>query len=230
MIKNLLKSRAAKIGANVNVALTQLRQICCHPQIVRRDDGLLGSSGQRLTMEQIVGKLVDQSRSAWFGAQRDVIRSLVKLAQHPLCGPGAVEGYLHRAFQMIVDGRREDEDGDARHWITVELAAYQALQVVQRREAGGAATAGPSTKRRHIVSATQAAAALLDGTAAENFIAKASDVVVQAVTNEPLRSEEAVTLDADTLTLRISGLATYLGLDDESRVILPGESGLVYSP
>ena len=39
------------LGANVLTNLTTLRQICCHPQIVRRDDGLLGAGGQRLTME-----------------------------------------------------------------------------------------------------------------------------------------------------------------------------------
>jgi E3 ubiquitin-protein ligase SHPRH len=55
MIRNL---KGGSVSAGVFVALTTLRQICCHPQIVRRDDGLLGPSGQRLTMEQIVGKSV----------------------------------------------------------------------------------------------------------------------------------------------------------------------------
>lgn len=53
-----LLSRSAQLSSGVMSSLTQLRQICCHPQIVRRDDGMLGSSGQRLTMAEIVERYV----------------------------------------------------------------------------------------------------------------------------------------------------------------------------
>ncbi len=42
-------------------ALTELRQACCHPQIVRRQDALLGQ--QRLSMGQILARLTTQAFS-----------------------------------------------------------------------------------------------------------------------------------------------------------------------
>lgn len=53
-----LSPHAAALTPSVLANLTALRQICCHPQIVRRDDGLLGDHGQRLSMEEIVGRCV----------------------------------------------------------------------------------------------------------------------------------------------------------------------------
>jgi hypothetical protein len=55
-IRNMPSHTAGALSPQVLANLTTLRQICCHPQIVRRDDGLLGDHGQRLTMEEIVGR------------------------------------------------------------------------------------------------------------------------------------------------------------------------------
>jgi hypothetical protein len=147
-----------------------------------------------------------------FAATRELARSLVKVAGHELC-PNSDE-LLHRAFETIVKGRAEDEAGDARNWITVELAAYQALQVIQRRAAGESATL--ATKRRQIEGGT--AVSTEDPS---NFIGKAPASVVDAVTAAALPADAALTLESDDVSLRISALATYLGIDDESREILP---------
>lgn len=49
-------------------ALTELRQACCHPQIVRRQDALLGQ--QRLSMDQILARLTTQAFSHYDNAIR----------------------------------------------------------------------------------------------------------------------------------------------------------------
>ena len=54
--------------AKVMRALTELRQACCHPQIVRRQDALLGQ--QRLSMEQILARLTTQAFSHYDNALR----------------------------------------------------------------------------------------------------------------------------------------------------------------
>lgn len=58
LVLSLSRHNTGALAPNVISALTTLRQICCHPQIVRRDDSLLGEDGSRLTMEQIVSRSV----------------------------------------------------------------------------------------------------------------------------------------------------------------------------
>ena len=49
-------------------SLTELRQACCHPQIVRRQDALLGQ--QRLSMDQILVRLTTQAFNQYDNALR----------------------------------------------------------------------------------------------------------------------------------------------------------------
>ncbi|KAK9861722.1 hypothetical protein WJX84_002580 [Apatococcus fuscideae] len=60
--------RSSKMTSKVMRALTELRQACCHPQIVRRQDALLGQ--QRLSMEQILARLTTQAFSQYDNAMR----------------------------------------------------------------------------------------------------------------------------------------------------------------
>lgn len=49
-------------------SMTELRQACCHPQIVRRQDALLGQ--QRLSMDQILVRLTTQAFNQYDNALR----------------------------------------------------------------------------------------------------------------------------------------------------------------
>ena len=66
----ILKCKAwpCRMMSKVMRALTELRQACCHPQIVRRQDALLGQ--QRLSMEQILARLTTQAFSHYDNAVR----------------------------------------------------------------------------------------------------------------------------------------------------------------
>ncbi|KAK9831775.1 hypothetical protein WJX74_008901 [Apatococcus lobatus] len=60
--------RTSKTGAKVMRSMTELRQACCHPQIVRRQDALLGQ--QRLSMDQILVRLTTQAFNQYDNALR----------------------------------------------------------------------------------------------------------------------------------------------------------------
>lgn len=57
-----------RMGAKVMRSMTELRQACCHPQIVRRQDALLGQ--QRLSMDQILVRLTTQAFNQYDNALR----------------------------------------------------------------------------------------------------------------------------------------------------------------
>jgi E3 ubiquitin-protein ligase SHPRH len=77
------KNAAAKKSARFIGDVTRLRQTCCHPQIVRKSDSMLG--GKRLTMQEIMAKLIDKERSAACAAsvsclRAQIIEAMVKIA------------------------------------------------------------------------------------------------------------------------------------------------------
>ena len=56
----------------------------------------------------------------------------------------------------------------------------------------------------------------------DRIILRAAAAVVDDAVSKPLLPDEGITLSGEALRARISALATFLGLDEESRVVLPG--------
>lgn len=57
------RGMACRLNTQLASKLTVLRQTCCHPQIVRRGDEMLGPA--RLSMRQIMGRLLEKTISEY---------------------------------------------------------------------------------------------------------------------------------------------------------------------
>eukprot|EP01044_Picomonas_judraskeda_P005205 COSAG03_NODE_482_length_7563_cov_113.365086_4_plen_1377_part_00 len=84
------KNAAAKKYARFIGDVTRLRQTACHPQIVRRSDSLFG--GKRLTMQEIMAKLIERERSSACAAAVSCLRAQIVEAVVANAPPTPIKG------------------------------------------------------------------------------------------------------------------------------------------
>ena len=147
------KNAAAKQSARFIGDVTRLRQTACHPQvrtahltavyfpeltdsndwqIVRRSDSMLG--GKRLTMQEIMGKLIERERSAACAAEVSCLRAQMIEAIVSIAPPTPTKASRSEAVYLALwDAEKWGKVGGALDELEEKGVAVQKAQRVQRR-------------------------------------------------------------------------------------------------
>ena len=138
------RNAAAKKSARFVGDVTRLRQTACHPQIVRRSDSMFG--GKRLTMQEIMAKLIERERSSACAAAVGCLRAQIVEAIVAIAPATPTKGSKSEAVYLALwDAEMWTKLSDALDRLEEQGATTQEEQRAQRKRDTQEATATATT-------------------------------------------------------------------------------------